>query len=468
MGPKTELFKGDGTAEKANVWLRQLEQMWKFDAKDDEKRWRFERALYPGSPAEVWYKALPGTDKTDWPKITAAFEKKWPPPSYTARENSEVMKDLKENVLEARTVGDMVEDEDGTRIPAHRAWAQIARRLVNDLQGGDPSMLLMGEIRATLPPGFCRLISEEATKKTWDAWFAAFEAISIYAINDWMAENRIERQEGPTATSGSVREGAESIVANLAHALDVTHILSPTRPRHRQTFQLSSTRIPAPTFTAQTPPAQTQQQVQQQRPMAMPTTPVRQLPPHMTGTSQWTGTTVRPSSAFGRDIFASPISPSAGRGPIQSAKPTTPPLGNEETARALTQTAHLYNKDAQSLRKYQIDFAAWQNGNQDVRVFPFSPGTLPPGSRECYRCGLRDPPHGAGSCAAPLPVPTVESNIRRWVHSVIYPLAKRGQCQSTPSSASWTQTNPLTSVSMEKKRNREMGRSTPYEGWCCS
>ncbi|CAK5267380.1 unnamed protein product [Mycena citricolor] len=76
MGPKTELFKGDGMAEKANIWLRQREQMWKFDAKDNKKRWRFERALYPGSPAEVWYKTLPATDKADWLQITIAFKKK--------------------------------------------------------------------------------------------------------------------------------------------------------------------------------------------------------------------------------------------------------------------------------------------------------------------------------------------------------------------------------------------------------
>ncbi|CAK5266829.1 unnamed protein product [Mycena citricolor] len=299
MGSKTELFKGDGTAEKANVWLRQLEQVWKFDAKNDEKKWRFERALYPGSPAKTWYKALPATDKTDWQHITTAFEKKWPPPLYTARENSEVMKDLKENVLEARAVGDTVEDIYGTRIPAHRAWAQIARRLMNDLQGGDPSMLLMSDIRATLPPGFCRLISEEATKKTWDDWFAAFEAISIYAINDWMAENRIERKESKTPGTGSAREEAESIITNLVHAFDVTHILSPTRPCQRQSFQLSAARIPQPVFTPQATPTPNRQH--QARPTWVPSTLVRQQPPHMPTTSQLAGTTMRPTSTFSRD-----------------------------------------------------------------------------------------------------------------------------------------------------------------------
>ncbi|CAK5266803.1 unnamed protein product [Mycena citricolor] len=87
----------------------------------------------------------------------------------------------------------------------------------------------------------------------------------------------------------------------------------------------------------------------------------------------------------------------------------------------MTQTTHLYAKDAAGLRKYQSDFAAWQTSSQDVLVFPFSPGTLPPRSRECYHCDLRDPPHGAGSCTAPLPVPVIESNIRRWVHSVVFP-----------------------------------------------
>ncbi|CAK5270808.1 unnamed protein product [Mycena citricolor] len=160
--------------------------------------------------------------------------------------------------------------------------------------------------------------------------------------------------------------------------------------------------------------------------MFTPTTPVRQQPPHMGTASQWTGTTIRPTSSFSRDVFASPISPSAGRSLIPNAKPAIPSLGNDETARALTQTTHLYAKDAQGLRKYQTDFAAWQTGNKDVLTFPFTPGTLPPGSRECYRCGLRDPPHGAGSCAVPLPLPIIESNIRRWVHSVVFPPRQMG------------------------------------------
>lgn len=112
----TDLFRGNGTAEKAHTWLRTLKGTWKFDAEDRERLYKFENALHPGGQAEEWWNCLKETERKDWTLLMAAFEVKWLKPRITGRTQDVVLAELQNNVLERESLGKYVEDEDGTNV----------------------------------------------------------------------------------------------------------------------------------------------------------------------------------------------------------------------------------------------------------------------------------------------------------------------------------------------------------------
>ncbi|KAJ7029575.1 hypothetical protein C8F04DRAFT_1288167 [Mycena alexandri] len=138
----TELFRGNGTAEKAHTWLRTLEQTWKWDAEDKEKLYRFEKGLHPGSQAEEWWEVLDAKEKAGWKVLMAAFEKKWAKPKASRRGQDIVIQELMANSLDHGDLGKYVKDEDGTSVLSHVAWAETARNLLGELPGGDSAMML--------------------------------------------------------------------------------------------------------------------------------------------------------------------------------------------------------------------------------------------------------------------------------------------------------------------------------------
>ncbi|KAJ7688726.1 hypothetical protein B0H17DRAFT_1202804 [Mycena rosella] len=124
----TELFRGNGTAEKARTWLHTLELTWKYDADIEEKLYRFERGLHPGSVAEEWWGGLVATNKKDWASLMVAFEAKWPKPKATRRAQDTVIREISTNCLDRYALGRYVDDEDGVSVLSHIAWAQVTRR----------------------------------------------------------------------------------------------------------------------------------------------------------------------------------------------------------------------------------------------------------------------------------------------------------------------------------------------------
>jgi hypothetical protein len=89
----------------------------------------------------------------------------------------------------------------------------------------------------------------------------------------------------------------------------------------------------------------------------------------------------------------------------------------------------MYPTDTMGAQRYKTDFETWmsQNGNSaspDYTSFPFTPGTAPPGLKECYHCGLlTDPPHfGPSTCRefGHPQVPIRELNIHSVVGQIIH------------------------------------------------
>jgi hypothetical protein len=110
------------------------------------------------------------------------------------------------------------------------------------------------------------------------------------------------------------------------------------------------------------------------------------------------------------------------------------PLRDVELARYITELARTYAADNAGIQCYTADLAAWnsQNGNNpspDHTTYPLSPGTVPAGSKECFRCGqLTVPPHfGQQACIAQngQELPRREQNLRNLVGTIMHPPGQR-------------------------------------------
>ncbi|KAK7040459.1 hypothetical protein R3P38DRAFT_2612384 [Favolaschia claudopus] len=415
MTKTLELFRGDCTAEKAQVWLRTLEGSFTESTKEETKLYKFERALYPGGAAEKWWTDLQAGDKSDFKKVVKAFDAKWPMPQYVARPQALVINEIKANKLRLEDVGQVVKDEDGLEVLALQAWVQRTRKLLADIPNGDVGMLLMEHVRDGLPIGVRKLIPTGQTLDTWEKWLVAVEAIDLHAINDLREEHRLGPAAGP-----------------LAHVLGTTHLLSPVRtPPVRNTPQYTPhvARLSQPEFIP------TRQPTPPKYPPFTPSTPQRGPPPHMMGSSTLGGSaTMRPGNLFARYPFPAPSSPSAGRGGPASLGGD--PTRDAELARTLNTNPRLYAADAAGKQRYEADMTSWMANARDYAAFPFSPGTVAPGSKECWSCGvLTAPPHGAGSCTASTRIPRVEYNVRRFVGQILHPPGQRAgimQINDTP------------------------------------
>jgi hypothetical protein len=111
------------------MWLRSLEQTWKYDAEEKEKLHRFEKGLHPGGQAEEWWEDLT-TEKVTWVLLMKAFEKKWPKPKPKRGVQETVIAELRLHCLDQSSLGQYVADEDGITVLSHVAWAQKAHRLL--------------------------------------------------------------------------------------------------------------------------------------------------------------------------------------------------------------------------------------------------------------------------------------------------------------------------------------------------
>ncbi|KAJ6534615.1 hypothetical protein DFH09DRAFT_1405169 [Mycena vulgaris] len=440
----TELFRGNGTAEKAHTWLRILEQTWKYDAEEKEKIYRFEKGLHPGSQAEEWWNGLGAAEKKDWAALMVAFEKKWAKPKPTRRAQDVVIQELMSNFLDRDSLGKYVLDEDGNSVLSHVAWAEATRTLLGELVGGDAGMMLKSAIRGTLPVELRQLLND-AGLDNWEKWLTAVEGISIDRIND-AVEERTQRhititsgwqRDNPNATPAQREAHFQAQTAQMANELGITNFFtSPqrtTRPpaSSRGTYIPPAARQSQPAFVAApqaTPPPGP-------RPYQTPSSHVDPRTPWASRTSSdiFGGSTVRaPPNMFTKNLLATPASPSVGRSaPIILSGNVA---GDVDLARHLVEHARTYTNDAASIQRYTTDMAAWmsQNGNTpspDYASFPFTPGTAPPGSRECFRCGvLTIPPHfGTRACEAQngQRVPQREENVRKAVGAVLYPPGQR-------------------------------------------
>ncbi|KAJ7040004.1 hypothetical protein C8F04DRAFT_1315105 [Mycena alexandri] len=423
--PKTlDLFRGNGTAEKAHTWLRSLEQSLKWDAEEKEKLYKFEKGLYPGSQAEAWFGALKPGEKNDWVALLLAFETKWPKPRPTQRAQDVVIAEIANNCLARADLGKYVKDEDGVSVLSHVAWAEVNRRLLGELVTGDAAMMLKSTVRGSLPLEFRHLINDTGLD-TWEKYLKAVEDIGVDRITDAVEEYTAQHTAidnsvfafaaaNPNATAEQWEANSNAFALRMMRDLGLSHYA----PASASTPGPRSTYIPPcrPTVTAghgqYSPPIHTGG-----KPPSLPDTVHCSRPPHTMGESRVT----RPLRC-----------PSAGRSRIQSL--SGDPTRDAQLAHQIAHAARTYPTDPANTQRYHSDTATWmsQNGNSpnpDYATFPFTPGTAAPGSKECFRCGmLTVPPHyGVISCTAlnGQELSTKEQNLRAFVGGILHPRGQR-------------------------------------------
>lgn len=321
----------------------------------------------------------------------------------------------------------------------------MVRQRLGELPGNDTAMLLKSAVRATLPVEFRTLIHETGLD-TWEKYLSAVAAVSVDRIND-AVETRMTSDEHimsrlmarPNATPTQRAADEQDFAAQMIEQLGLTHLF--TSPM-RSTSSPRGRYIPPAARQSQPAPATRDTRMYLPTPAPgsrsyqTPTTAVDQRVPWVNRSSPdvFTGSTAKQvPNTFTKSLFATQISPSAGRGGRISSL-SGDPTRDVELARVISENPRSYTSDTAGIQRYSMDMSVWmsQNGNSsapDYTTFPLSPGTVAAGSKECFRCGmLTNPPHfGRGQCEAQNghPLPTREQNLRNMVGAIIHPIGQR-------------------------------------------
>ncbi|KAJ7023436.1 hypothetical protein C8F04DRAFT_1305180 [Mycena alexandri] len=306
--PKTlDLFRGNGTAEKAHTWLRSLEQSLKWDAEEKEKLYKFEKGLYPGSQAEAWFGALKPGEKNDWVALLLAFETKWPKPRPTQRAQDVVIAEIANNCLARADLGKYVKDEDGVSVLSHVAWAEVNRRLLGELVTGDAAMMLKSTVRGSLPLEFRHLINDTGLD-TWEKYLKAVEDIGVDRITDAVEEYTARHTAidnsvfafaaaNPNATAEQWEANSNAFALRMMRDLGLSHYApaSASTPGPRSTYIPPAARQSQPAM-ASTPRPFTP--AANPRPYQTPSTAVDPRTPWASRVSPdpFGGSTVRPGA----------------------------------------------------------------------------------------------------------------------------------------------------------------------------
>lgn len=111
------------------------------------------------SQAEVWFQALPSTNKTTWPVFIVAFEARWPPVKIAEKTKAEYKKELLDHTLQHMEVGKKTILYDW-ECWTHLAWAAKTLQLAMST-GIAQSTSMIWQVRSTLPDIVKDLLKDE-------------------------------------------------------------------------------------------------------------------------------------------------------------------------------------------------------------------------------------------------------------------------------------------------------------------
>ena len=299
-----------------------------------------------GLPADEWFSELDTTTST-WKEVEKEFLQRFPPVEKAKRTETELERELCELRLKVEDLGKK-EKYAGEDVYTHVIFAEKALSLAKQAKISNGSNLIW-KVRDELPDIIRQKVKE--TYATWTDFCTAIKGVEMAHIRDGVKKYQKEKEE---------REKTEAAIAGI------------------QRMQ--------------------QQQQQQRRLPTMPMTPVSSISHAMQTTSL--GAQRNNQAAAGN----TPQSGAANANPFANAsggqgnlfRPPPPPV-TQADREALNHSLTLYPIQP----KNQAGTMAWHNQLRDWKVkngenaqitastgFPLRPGGAPPGSGECYGCGL--------------------------------------------------------------------------------
>ncbi|KAI0363828.1 hypothetical protein BV20DRAFT_1126008 [Pilatotrama ljubarskyi] len=349
-GPKPT-FEGDLNQENPKQFWYDVEEYLE-NCDDSTKCKRFKRLLKADSAAEVWYEELPDETKKNWEKLEAAFQAEWVGSKGKQVDGAEMFDVLVEGVP---SLGDLLkfETSQGQRIAKHVHWIRETMNLVRKYRVPD---MLAEQLRRKLPLPFGKIIP---SVKTWDELnkhVMAIELVKLHEEVSYFQQLQTKHEDGGAKESKNTDRQtiAVSNPDELVKLLSQLNLSAPTPVSH----------VSQPLMYAPPPP-------------------------------QWVGP---PAHAFPRYYAApAPRMTAEERVALIKRNALAPPPNTEE-GRALYESQK---------REWHAKHDPRNERPTESRPYPLTPGTLPVGSEECWRCGMQR--HGRDvTCPGPY-VPSLEN-----------------------------------------------------------
>jgi hypothetical protein len=333
---------------------------------DKDKIAALEDYLKENSPAEKWYHATTtgANPPVTWKQMEAAFVTRFPTPQEAERTPQEYERELLGMKLKVEEL-DTTVMVGGSQVFTHVQYASRLLELAK-LAGIATTASGIWQARDSMPEVIREKVS--ATQKDWTAFTDAIKGIDCVHIREGAAKAKknqeIERTVRELATRDKTRQ-------------------TPMTPVSKMSAQLAQAGLA-------TPRANT----------ALPTT--------------------------------NPFGAGGGRGNLFMQTPNPTELTAEELTK-LKEVAEklgraLLRDDAQGRAEYARRVTIWETvyaGAQprlELVGYPLSPGTVAPGSGECFSCRkITTPRHRSSECAA-AKIPRKESTFRGLVNKYITPV----------------------------------------------
>jgi hypothetical protein len=290
------------------------------------------------SPADDWFKEL--GKKTTWKEVEAAFLERFPPIERAKRTETELERELCELRLKVEDLGKK-EKYAGEEVYTHVIFAEKALSLAKQAKISTGSNSIW-KVRDELPDIIRQKVKE--TYSTWTEFCTAIKGVEMAHIRDGVKKHQKEKEE---------RERTEAAIASLQRL-------------HQQ---------------------------QQRRPPAAPVSPMSNVSQALQSTTLGGHRNNTPrANTTHMNPFASP---SGGQGNL--FRPVPPPV-TEADRDALPHSLAAYPMQPNT----EVGIAAWHAQLRDWKTkngesalitastgFPLRPGGAPPGSGECYGCGIK-------------------------------------------------------------------------------
>lgn len=363
MHAHIKLFDGTYKDQNPRDFLKAVMLDFESSYGDKEKIQRFELRLKSDSDAEAWFDGLDPPKKATWEALRAAFEERWPKEAGPTLSLTEMTLRIASLAPDLQQLGQYV-DVDDHDVPYHKAWIDdVVRRMRKSNVPGNMAAL----VRETLPADIRGEV--DANINDWDTLVTQVTKITTTYIREKLEKTR---------------------------ELDAKMKMLETRTEQR----LQAIQRTAPPQSPTAPLRQGLRRLNFQSTSTVPSAPRTQAAaPDGNGNPFITRAPPAPGSLFARQRpgWAAPGVPDAI---IQMQASTWPPQST--------------TPDGLKVYKEQVrSFEQLGEPTYDGTPTPLTPGTMPLGSRECFRCAKHV--HGGRAYCSDAYISRYEARWRRWV-----------------------------------------------------